>query len=65
MIPRRSGLLAIIKRLRHRIAYIWLERFGQRCYEQTYRGSGDYSERRGWLYRGKFYPLERDDDNEE
>ena len=41
-----------------RIRYWFLETFAKRHIERTYLGHGDFTEECGWVWRGKFYPLD-------
>lgn len=41
-----------------RIRYWFFETFAKRHIERTYLGHGDFTEECGWVWRGKFYPLD-------
>ena len=49
------NILHPLLRIWEHVRWRFFDTFGTRCYEQVYRGHGDYEEIPGWLFRGKFY----------
>lgn len=50
----------MLNRLRLRLRYWFYDHFGERYTEKCYQGHGNFTETNGWMFRGRFVPVDPD-----